>query len=298
MCPTAPSQPSYLSFSEVSGGSVNVSWGAPLTPNGQLEGYRVVYQPTAAVQGMPTHASYSITCQHVEEDADISFKLSVWAGVSKVVTVDVRGSWQRWLKARDLIKGVTYTFSVQALTVSYGPAIQANMTAQPVQGTNSWNCVNVCWCPLIRYMFILMAYWWPELNAKLTRKTKSQNVYLSLKVLHKACSQRETQDRQAAGMESGYRLAAISYCRCFSRPLNAQIALEYYVYVLLSDQVRVTGVKPFWKRWVSFIYVKWFNMFASLHLSINQQKTDQRLMWRLGQEINIHQHTALLTDKD
>lgn len=72
---------------------------------------------------------------------------------------------------------------------------------------------------------------------------------------------------------------------------HAQIALEYYVYVLLSDQVRVTGVKPFWKRWVSFIYVKWLNMFASLHLSINQQKTDQQLMWRLGQEINIHQHS-------
>lgn len=169
MCPTAPSQPSYLSFSEVSGGSVNVSWGAPLTPNGQLEGYRVVYQPTAAVQGMPTHASYSITCQHVEEDADISFKLSVWAGVSKVVTVDVRGSWQRWLKARDLIKGVTYTFSVQALTVSYGPAIQANMTAQPVQGTNSWNCVNVCWCPLIRYMFIL------SVMARTQRKAHTKN---------------------------------------------------------------------------------------------------------------------------
>lgn len=59
-----------------------------------------------------------------------------WAGVSKVVTVDVRGSWQRWLKVRDLTKGVTYTFSVQALTVSYGPPIQANLTAQPVQGTH------------------------------------------------------------------------------------------------------------------------------------------------------------------
>uniref|UniRef100_UPI003AADAB03 protein sidekick-1-like n=1 Tax=Centroberyx gerrardi TaxID=166262 RepID=UPI003AADAB03 len=103
---SAPSQPSYLSFSEVTGGSVNVSWGAPLTPNGQLEGYRVVYQPTAPVQG-----------------------------VSKVVTVDVKGSWQRWLKARDLTKGVTYTFSVQARTVSYGPPIHANMTARPMQGT-------------------------------------------------------------------------------------------------------------------------------------------------------------------
>ncbi|XP_040002524.1 protein sidekick-1-like [Xiphias gladius] len=103
---SAPSQPSYLYFSEVTGGSVNVSWGAPLTPNGQLEGYRVVYQPTAPVQG-----------------------------VSKVVTVDVKGSWQRWLKVRDLVKGATYTFSVQALTVSHGPPIQANITAQPVQGT-------------------------------------------------------------------------------------------------------------------------------------------------------------------
>ncbi|KAM4584441.1 protein sidekick-1-like isoform 2-T2 [Odontesthes bonariensis] len=103
---SAPSQPGYLTFSEVTGGSVNVSWGAPLTPNGQLEGYRVIYQPTAPVQG-----------------------------VSKVVTVDVKGSWQRWLKVRDLIKGATYTFSVQALTVSYGPSVQANLTAQPVKGS-------------------------------------------------------------------------------------------------------------------------------------------------------------------
>lgn len=51
-----------------------------------------------------------------------------------MVTVDVRGSWQRWLKARDLTTGATYTFSVQALTVSYGPPIRANLTAQPVQG--------------------------------------------------------------------------------------------------------------------------------------------------------------------
>ncbi|XP_061768377.1 protein sidekick-1-like [Nerophis ophidion] len=103
--PSAPSQPSALSFSEVTGGSANVSWGAPLTPNGQLEGYRVIYQPTAPVQG-----------------------------VSKVVTVDVKGSWQRWLKVRDLVKGATYMFSVQALTVSYGPPIFANLTAEAVQG--------------------------------------------------------------------------------------------------------------------------------------------------------------------
>ncbi|XP_077460380.1 sidekick cell adhesion molecule 1b [Stigmatopora argus] len=102
---SAPSKPSYLSFTEVTEGSVNVSWGAPLTPNGLLEGYQVVYQPTAPVQG-----------------------------VSKVVTVDVKGSWQRWLKVRDLVKGATYTFIVQARTVSYGPPIHANITAEPVKG--------------------------------------------------------------------------------------------------------------------------------------------------------------------
>lgn len=67
-CLTAPSQPSYLSFSEVTGGSVNVSWGAPLTPNGQLEGYRVIYQPTAPVQG-----AYSL---HTHTHAHTHWKLT------------------------------------------------------------------------------------------------------------------------------------------------------------------------------------------------------------------------------
>ncbi|CAL8330915.1 unnamed protein product [Lota lota] len=103
---SAPSPPAFLTFSEVSGNSLNVSWGAPSSPNGQLEGYKVVYQPTTPVQG-----------------------------VSKVVTVEVKGSWQRWLKVQDLTRGVTYTFSVQARTVSLGPPLQANITAQPLQGT-------------------------------------------------------------------------------------------------------------------------------------------------------------------
>lgn len=50
--PPAPSQPSYLDFSELTGTSVNVSWGTPATPNGQVEGYRVIYQPTAPLQGI------------------------------------------------------------------------------------------------------------------------------------------------------------------------------------------------------------------------------------------------------
>lgn len=47
----APGAPSRVVFSEVTGSSVNVSWGVPLQPNGVVEGYRVVYEPTAPVHG-------------------------------------------------------------------------------------------------------------------------------------------------------------------------------------------------------------------------------------------------------
>lgn len=51
-----------------------------------------------------------------------------------MVTVDVKGNWQRWLKVRDLTKGVTYSFRVQARTIAYGPELQANVTAGPADG--------------------------------------------------------------------------------------------------------------------------------------------------------------------
>uniref|UniRef100_A0AAY4C1I2 SDK1 protein n=1 Tax=Denticeps clupeoides TaxID=299321 RepID=A0AAY4C1I2_9TELE len=124
----APSAPGFVSFSEVTGSTLNVSWGFPLSPNGVVEGYRVIYEPTA-----PIH------------------------GVSKVVTVDIRGSWQRWLKVRDLTKGVTYCFRVQAKTISYGPEAQANITAGPMQGspsspkemsiTKSTSALTIHWSP-------------------------------------------------------------------------------------------------------------------------------------------------------
>ncbi|KAK4813575.1 hypothetical protein QYF61_011804 [Mycteria americana] len=57
------------------------------------------------------------------------------AGVSKVVTVDIKGNRQRWLKVRDLTKGMTYLFRVQAQTIAYGPELQANVTAGPAEGS-------------------------------------------------------------------------------------------------------------------------------------------------------------------
>ncbi|XP_021078405.1 protein sidekick-1 [Mus pahari] len=102
----APGTPSFLAFSEITSTTLNVSWGEPSAANGILQGYRVVYEPLAPVQG-----------------------------VSKVVTVDVKGNRQRWLKVRDLTKGVTYFFRVQARTIAYGPELQANVTAGPAEGS-------------------------------------------------------------------------------------------------------------------------------------------------------------------
>ncbi|XP_032249983.1 protein sidekick-1 [Phoca vitulina] len=102
----APGTPSFLAFSEITSTTLNVSWGEPAAANGVLQGYRVVYEPLAPVQG-----------------------------VSKVVTVDVKGNGQRWLKVRDLTKGVTYFFRVQARTIAYGPELQANVTAGPAEGS-------------------------------------------------------------------------------------------------------------------------------------------------------------------
>lgn len=58
-----------------------------------------------------------------------------------MVTVDVKGNWQRWLKVRDLTKGVTYFFRVQARTIAYGPELQANVTAGPAEG--EWSVLTV-----------------------------------------------------------------------------------------------------------------------------------------------------------
>ncbi|KAG8145733.1 hypothetical protein E2320_012236 [Naja naja] len=103
---TTPGVPSFLIFSEITCSALNVSWGEPTAANGILQGYRVIYEPLAPVQG-----------------------------VSKVVTVDIQGNWQRWLKIRDLTKGMTYMFRVQARTIIYGPELQANITAGPAEGS-------------------------------------------------------------------------------------------------------------------------------------------------------------------
>ncbi|AWP17995.1 putative protein sidekick-2-like [Scophthalmus maximus] len=101
----APSAPSFIHFSELTTTSVNVSWGEPAFPNGIIEGFRLVYEPCTPVEG-----------------------------VSKTVTVDVKGSGPLWLKLRDLADGITYNFRIRAKTFIHGPEVEANITTGPGEG--------------------------------------------------------------------------------------------------------------------------------------------------------------------
>ncbi|XP_041725138.2 protein sidekick-2-like [Coregonus clupeaformis] len=101
----APSRPSFIHFSELTTTSVNMSWGEPHQANGIIEGYRLVYEPCTPVDG-----------------------------VSKIVTVDVKGSTPLWMKIKDLADGVTYNFRIRAKTLTYGPEVEANITTGPGEG--------------------------------------------------------------------------------------------------------------------------------------------------------------------
>ncbi|XP_069381285.1 protein sidekick-2 isoform X2 [Paralichthys olivaceus] len=108
----APSAPSFVHFSELTTTSVNVSWGEPKQPNGIIEGYRLVYEP----------------CTPVDDSSPRT------PGVSKIVTVDVKGSTPLWMKIKDLADGVTYNFRIRAKTLTYGPEVEANITTGPGEG--------------------------------------------------------------------------------------------------------------------------------------------------------------------
>uniref|UniRef100_A0A8C6SX82 Sidekick cell adhesion molecule 2b n=1 Tax=Neogobius melanostomus TaxID=47308 RepID=A0A8C6SX82_9GOBI len=107
----APSAPSFIHFSELTTTSVNVSWGEPTFPNGIIEGYRLIYD---GLSRMPA--------------------LALTPGVSKTVTVDVKGTGPLWLKLRDLAEGATYNFRIRAKTFIYGPEVEANITTGPGEG--------------------------------------------------------------------------------------------------------------------------------------------------------------------
>ncbi|XP_034050564.1 protein sidekick-2 [Thalassophryne amazonica] len=117
----APSAPSFIHFSELTTTSVNVSWGEPTYPNGIIDGYRLIYEPCTPVD------ESSVAC------ADCLHSPSP-PGISKTVTVDMKGSGPLWLKLKDLANGITYNFRIRAKTFIYGPEVEANITTGPGEG--------------------------------------------------------------------------------------------------------------------------------------------------------------------
>uniref|UniRef100_A0A8C4QH20 Fibronectin type-III domain-containing protein n=1 Tax=Eptatretus burgeri TaxID=7764 RepID=A0A8C4QH20_EPTBU len=65
----------------------------------------------------------------------IQMLLRVMSGVSKIVTVDVRPEAARWLRVKDLVKGMTYQFQVKGRTFAYGPEAKANVSTAPMEGS-------------------------------------------------------------------------------------------------------------------------------------------------------------------
>lgn len=48
---SAPSAPRFIHFSELTTTSVNVSWAEPVFPNGIIESYRLIYEPSTPIDG-------------------------------------------------------------------------------------------------------------------------------------------------------------------------------------------------------------------------------------------------------
>lgn len=147
---------------------MNVSWEPPALPNGVLEGYRLVYEPCTPVDGEGMAGGSG-------EGPEGPGSASVPAGVSKIVTVDVKGTSPLWMKVKDLAEGVTYRFRIRAKTFAYGPDVEANITTGPGEGAGgtwgtdgvreamgwglAWFCATLC--PLVPGLWPAAVLWSP-----------------------------------------------------------------------------------------------------------------------------------------
>ncbi|XP_017852461.1 protein sidekick [Drosophila busckii] len=98
-----PSAPLNLRFSDITMQTMEVTWDAPKLLNGEILGYLVTYETT-------------------EENE--KFSKQVKQKVSNTT-----------LRVQNLEEEVTYTFTVRAQTIDYGPAIVANVTTGPQEGS-------------------------------------------------------------------------------------------------------------------------------------------------------------------
>ncbi|XP_030753162.1 protein sidekick isoform X1 [Sitophilus oryzae] len=98
-----PSAPVNLKFTEITMNSLMVMWDPPKKPNGDIIGYIVTYETT-------------------EENERFSKQVK-----QKVST--------NFLQVQSLEEEITYTFTVRAQTIDYGPPISNNVTTGPQEGS-------------------------------------------------------------------------------------------------------------------------------------------------------------------
>lgn len=98
-----PGPPHNLKFSDITMNSLRVTWDPPSKRNGDIIGYIVAYETTEQNERF-----------------------------SKQVKQKVSGTT---LHVRSLEEKVTYTFTVRAQTIDYGPPVASNVTTGPQDGS-------------------------------------------------------------------------------------------------------------------------------------------------------------------
>ncbi|XP_041766363.1 protein sidekick isoform X3 [Anopheles merus] len=98
-----PGPPTQLHFSDITMNSLTVSWDLPRKRNGLIVGYIVAYETTEDNEKFSKQVKQKVT------------------GTSLIV--------------QNLEEEVTYTFTVRAQTIDYGPAISGNVTTGPQEGS-------------------------------------------------------------------------------------------------------------------------------------------------------------------
>ncbi|KAK9695167.1 Immunoglobulin I-set domain [Popillia japonica] len=100
-----PSAPIGLTFIDITMNSLNVSWEPPKMRNGEIIGYIVTYETTEQNERFSKQVKQKVTSTS--------------------------------LYVQSLEEEITYTFTVRAQTLDYGPAISSNVTTGPQEGSPS-----------------------------------------------------------------------------------------------------------------------------------------------------------------
>ncbi|KAI4461154.1 titin [Holotrichia oblita] len=98
-----PSAPIALTFIDITMNSLNVSWEPPKMRNGEIIGYIVTYETTEQNERFSKQVKQKVTSTS--------------------------------LYVQSLEEEITYTFTVRAQTLDYGPAISSNVTTGPQEGS-------------------------------------------------------------------------------------------------------------------------------------------------------------------